>query len=70
MSLHGTDNVFDERGNLVRAAPLTRAAIADARRRTHLHVSSFRNSTKFTNCCGLAVHDEKVCPGCKAPIFR
>lgn len=39
-------------------------------RKTHLHRSWPFNSTKFTDCCGLAVHSEKICPGCGCGIFR
>ena len=43
----------------------------DQQRRTHLHYSGPTNSTKFTDCCGLAVtRDEAACPGCKRKIFR
>lgn len=33
------------------------------------HVSGPLNSTRFTNCCGLAViWDGEDCPGCKRPV--
>lgn len=36
---------------------------------TKLHLSGSRNSTLFTNCCGLAVtREEWKCPGCGALI--
>lgn len=37
---------------------------------TGLHVADRFNSTRFTNCCGLAVTPKKdlKCPGCGAVI--
>lgn len=33
------------------------------------HVSGPTNSTRFTNCCGLAViHVGEKCPGCGRPV--
>ena len=35
---------------------------------TDTHVSSPYNSTKFTDCCGCAIHDEMRCPECGAKV--
>jgi hypothetical protein len=38
---------------------------------TYLHYSGSFNSTKFTDCCGLAVtRDQNRCPGCGAKVIR
>ena len=40
-------------------------------RGTSVHVSGPLNSTKFTDCCGLAVtRAQTKCDGCGAHIFR
>ncbi len=36
---------------------------------TGVRLSDPNNSTTFTVCCGLAVHDEGKCPGCGAEIL-